>query len=207
MSVTVTAPSDGRAGFGQLHRVIDINEAGKSLLLRSFEINLRALDAIVQSKRNGALLRGFDEVSSQIRTWSRQLQGDVERLVQCGLEAVTGASLIIRERRMRRLMAAAAERGDDASARACSEDMQARLARHEAALSQRWRQIGGLVDDLKQLGMMACVLSRSALIEASSAGDDSREHLTLVSRDFYAKSEEVVETVGALARTMKEEMR
>ena len=84
----------------ELRRVVELNEAAKALLRQSFEINLRALDAIVQSKRGGGALRGFDEVSSQIRLWSRDLQEKVESLWALGRSAVTSASHLLQTRRV-----------------------------------------------------------------------------------------------------------
>jgi len=46
-----------RADF---ERVISLNEAAKELIARSFRVNLLALDAMVQSKRGGSSLRGFE---------------------------------------------------------------------------------------------------------------------------------------------------
>ena len=87
------------ASAGELGQVVSLNEASKSLLTRSFEINLRSLNAIVQSKRSGGRLRGFDDVSSQIRTWSRELHQQLEELGRLGRGAVGLASFLIRNQR------------------------------------------------------------------------------------------------------------
>ena len=77
------------------------------------------------------------------------------------------------------------------------------VAGHLAELKAAWRRILDAVDDLNQLGLMACVLSRSALIEASTATDGEREKLVNVSRDFYKKSEEVVGIVQTLGKSLR----
>jgi hypothetical protein len=51
-----------------------------------------------------------------------------------------------------------------------------------------------LLEDLQQLGLMACVLSTSALIEAAAAGKDSGD-LTIVSKDFAERSQKVADNI------------
>jgi len=186
----------------QLRRVVELNEAAKALFRQSFGINLRALDAIVQRKRGGGALRGLDEVSSQIRLWSRELHQKVECLWALGRSAVASASHLLQTRRVESFLErAVAGRGDTWASRSV-EQSRAIVAGHLAELKTAWRRILDAIDDLNQLGLMACVLSRSALIEASTASDDEREKLVSVSRDFYKKSEEVVGIVQALAKSL-----
>ena len=72
--------ADGAEEQANFNRVAGLNEAAKELVARSYQVNLLALDAMVQSKRGGSSLRGFDEVSSQMRRWSRDLHVELERL-------------------------------------------------------------------------------------------------------------------------------
>jgi len=187
----------------ELRRVVELNEAAKALLRQSFEINLRALDAIVQSKRGGGALRGFDEVSSQIRLWSRDLQEKVESLWALGRSAVTSASHLLQTRRVEAILERAVAGKRDTWAGRSLEASSQVVAGHLAELKAAWRRILDAVDDLNQLGLMACVLSRSALIEASTATDGEREKLVNVSRDFYKKSEEVVGIVQTLGKSLR----
>ena len=185
----------------ELGQVVLINEAAKRLLVRSFEINLRSLNAIVQSKRSGGRLRGFDEASSQIRTWSRELHGQLERLVGLGREAVGLASLLLRQQRMVGLLGSAARVSHNREAERALAEAEAALTTHRTALRGTWRRLFGVIDDLNQLGLMACVLSRSAMIEATAADADQRPQLDELTKDFYVKSEEVAAIVRGLSKS------
>ena len=186
---------------GELNQVVSLNEAAKVLSRCSFEINLRALDAIVQSKRSGRRLRGFDEVSTQMRTWSRELVQQLDELRALSCEALGLASLFIRQRRMTGLMTSALASSAFPGASAMQATVSATLEGRQADLKILWRRIIAAVEGLNLQGMMACVLSRSALIEATSSPDaEQRVQLGHVSQDFYKKSDEVVEIVRALAK-------
>jgi len=191
------------ASAQELLQVVSLNEAAKRLLTRSFEINLRALNAIVQSKRSGGRLRGFDEASSQVRAWSRELHQQLSRLGGMVRDAVGLASAAISQQRLVALFAAAARQSGNAACARVLTDAEAALARHRTALRGLWRQVVGAVDELNQLGLMACVLSRSAMIEATAADVGQRAQLEELTKDFYVKSEEVVEIVRGLSASIR----
>lgn len=191
------------ASAEELGQVVSLNEASKQLLARSYEINLRALNAIVQSKRSGGRLRGFDEASSQIRAWSRELHEQLVRLGAMVREAVGLASASIRQQRTLALFACAARQSQNAACPRVVDAAEAALLVHRTALRWLWRRIVDAVDDLNQLGLMACVLSRSAMIEATAADIDLRPQLEELTRDFYVKSEEVAAIVRALGTSTR----
>ena len=170
------------------------------LLARSFHVNLRALDAMVQSKRAGGTLRGFDEVAAQMRSWSRDLHRELERLGELGRQVVAQTSLAVKqEHSLRLLTQAAVASGRSDVAQICAE----RREQHEALdqeLNRAWRNVRELLHDLEQLGMMAAVLSRSAMIEAASGSEQHRAQLAEVSREFYANSQDVIDTLQATAK-------
>ena len=199
MSVTGLQAVGSRAV--ELGQVVVINEAAKRLLVRSFEINLRSLNAIVQSKRSGGRLRGFDEASSQIRTWSRELHCQLERLRGLGREAVGLASLLLRQQRMVDLLGPAARGSRNGHADGALATAESALAAHRISLRALWRRLLEAIDDLNQLGLMACVLSRSAMIEATAADAEQRPQLDELTKDFYVKSEEVAAIVRGLSKS------
>lgn len=80
--------------------VIALSEASKKLVTHSFQVNLLALAAIVQSRRAGQSLRGFDEVASQMRRWSVDLHTELEKLRGIGREAVSLASQLTKAARL-----------------------------------------------------------------------------------------------------------
>lgn len=195
---------NGRHGT-DLERVAALNEACKVLLERSFHVNLRALDAIVQSKRAGAALRGFDEVAGQMRNWSRDLHRDLERLVDCSRRVVGSTSTAAKnEHSLRLLTKAAAVSGNAAAARVRDEHRE-ELDSLEHHIVRLWREVTTLLHDLDQLGMMAAVLSRSAMIEAASGSNEQRGQLGDVAREFYGNAQSVLETLQIAVKIARRE--
>lgn len=178
-----------------------LNEAAKELIARSHQVNLLALDAMVQSKRGGSSLRGFDEVSSQMRRWSRDLHVELQGLAALSRQVVSEVSLASKEGHLLRLLQRAAE---SSASLAASETFSRRNAiqeERERTLMRLWRKVLDALGDLDQLGMMAVVLSRSAMIEASGGADGQRAQLGHVSQEFYRNSEAVM---NVLKLTLKE---
>lgn len=196
-----TKAQSERRGFD---RVTSLNEAAKELISRSFRVDLLALDAMVQSKRGGGSLRGFDEVSSQMRSWSRDLHRELEELRHLSREVVVNVSTASKEDHLLRLLArAAASTGDELATKAVALRETGQTERGQQ-LNVRWRRVLSSLGDLDQLGMMAVVLSRSAMIEASSGNPEQRAQLNDVSQEFYRNSEAVVAVLKALLKVMRQ---
>lgn len=191
----------GSEGFAQ---VVALNEASKALLSRSFSVNLLALDAMIQSKRGGGNLRGFDEVSSQMRTWSRDLHHELERLGELSRSIVARTSLASKQAHLIRLLQQAADRSDVATLTATCKRFVAAQQGLEEQLVRDWRAARQLLADLDQLGMMAIVLSRSAMIEAASGNADQREQLNHVSSEFYRNSQDVIDAIKLVSKRLSE---
>lgn len=184
-----------RTGETPLERVVAVYEGAKAILSDSHHVNLRALDAMVRSLRVGAELRGFAEVSTQMRQWSRELHAAVQQVTGFSAEQVSMVSAFEKRRRLIKLLAAASE--EPAAQRLLAQTLaQAKLETEytETALKKLKRSVRSSLEDLQQLGLMACVLSTSAQIEAA-AGGSSADDLTLVSRDFAQRSEKVTENI------------
>jgi hypothetical protein len=186
----------------EFDKVVELNEAAKQLLARSFHVNLLALDAMVQSKRGQSSVPGFDAVASQMLGWSRELQALLVKLGQASSIVVSRTSWTAKDAHTLGLLRAAAEQSQSALGRAVCERLQAECATSVLSLRQDWRHVTSLLSELSQLGMMACVLSRSAMIEACSAGPELRRQLSDVSREFNAHAEAVVDILSALVRAM-----
>jgi len=172
-------------------------------MARSLHVNRLALDAMVQSKATGANLRGFDEVSSQMRHWSRDLHGELERLRALSRELVVEVSHASKEARLLRLLRSATT-ACSATAHHCDfrrkEDAHVDRLEH---LRKLWRTMVLLLSDLDQLGLMAMVLSRSAMIEASSGTSEQRVQLGRVSQEFYQNSEFVISVLRAALKAVR----
>lgn len=188
----------------EFERVCSLNEAAKELIARSFRVNLLALDAMVQSKRGGSSLRGFDEVSSQMRSWSRDLHRELEELSRISRVVVSYVSQSSKEAHLLRLLRRAAGLSQSPLAAAVSEARSD--AQHERAneLKRSWRGVRAALGSLDQLGMMAVVLSRSAMIEASSGNAEQRAQLNDVSEQFCRNSEAVVTVLKALLKSVNQ---
>lgn len=199
-SAPALAPSDEQANF---KRVAALNEAAKELIARSYQVNLLALDAMVQSKRGGSSLRGFDEVSSQMRRWSRDLHAELERLAALSRQVVAEVSTASKEGHLLRLLERAALSSSHEAARKTLAQRQAIQQDRNQILVRLWRKVVDALGDLDQLGMMAVVLSRSAMIEASSGGAEQRAQLGHVSQEFYRNSETVVNVLKTVLKEMK----
>ena len=184
-------------------QVVTLNEAAKELLVRSAQVNLLALDAMVQSKRGGGNLRGFDEVSSQMRMWSKELHQQLRELGELSASVLLRTSLHSKQRRKLELLEEAARCSDNADAQAACERSLREHQSLEATLARDARRTRDLLSDIDQLGMMAIVLSRSAMIEAASGDDQQRAQLNLVSQEFYRNSEAVLEILKATLNEMR----
>jgi len=194
--------ADGAEEQANFNRVAGLNEAAKELVARSYQVNLLALDAMVQSKRGGSSLRGFDEVSSQMRRWSRDLHVELERLAALSRRVVGEVSTASKDAHLLRLLQRAADSSSNPVATQAFAARRAIQLDHEQGLARLWREVSDVLGDLDQLGMMAVVLSRSAMIEAASGAAEQRAQLGYVSQEFYRNSETVV---NVLKTALKEQ--
>jgi hypothetical protein len=183
---------------GGLGLIVEFNEASKIMEAQAFEVRLHALDALVRSAKDRSLtLAGFREVSSQMRSWGDDLTAIVEKLRKACADAVLAQCVLQNLRRRRRLVRAAR----------CQE-ADARLETREATTSGERRArllvLRSTLDDLRQLGLMAAALSRTAMIEATAASGDDRTVLMLAAREFGTQATNVLERGRALERSARE---
>jgi methyl-accepting chemotaxis protein len=184
-----------------LARVVAVHEGAKAILSDSHQVNLRALDATVRSLRGGAQLRGFAEVSAQMRQWSQELHAAVKQVTEISADQVNLVSAYQKRMRMIHLLSAACS--EPAASRMLARGLEQAKAEGQAletSLRQLKHRVRSLLEDLQQLGLMACVLSTSALIEAATAGADSKD-LTIVSKDFAERSQKVTENIRLMLAT------
>lgn len=185
--------------------VVALNQGARDLLSLSYRVNLLAIDAMLQSKRGGGDLKGFDEVSSQMRSWTRDLHDRLEELnVKCQA-VVARTSLYCRRREVLRLLEAAVAQSGNADLQRALGQLREGLKDIGAELDSDWRIVRGRLADLDQQGTMAVVLSRSAMIEAATGGAEQRAQLGQVSKAFYEHSQSAVQTLKSLLRQFREE--
>lgn len=165
--------------------VVELNEASKAMNAHAFEVRLRSLDALVRSvKAATPALASFREVSLQMRQWSDDLARQLAALHQICGEAVRKESAHRATIRKLRLLTAANERCSDDELKSCMERMEKAT---EASTEARRGLLQKLVFELgklRQLGMMAVVLSRAAMIEAAAAPPVDREELAYAANEF-----------------------
>lgn len=197
-----TTPGSANALSG----VVELNERAKRVLGDSHQIRLRAFDAIVRGIQGGARLRGFATVSEQMRGWGSELQTAVTELNKLTGERIALVSRVVKERRLANLLASAAR---TAPARAALAAIVTRVDEQLDALASELRRnrrrVRNALEDLRQLGLMACVLSTAAQLEAAAGNAEQFRDLTLVAKDFAERSNVVNETIrGMLARDRDE---
>lgn len=178
---------------------VTINEAAKSMSDLGHQVRLCALDAQVRNaKDHSANLAGFREVSLQMRRWSDDLASQLDRLRALCADSVKDESAYRTLQRKATLLKTTAATCHNDALGGCVREISERDAearhRRRAALARTLVEL----DDLRQLGMMAIVLSRTAAIEASGADPEERAVLAQVANEFGAHAEAVVKLGKAL---------
>lgn len=179
-----------------LARVVELNEGTKRILWVSHQVSLRALDAVVRSTRAGAALRGFVAVSSQMREWSRELHAAVRQVSGLSAAQVCNVSALLREeRRLSLLELATPSKQHGGTLLQATQRARALKASLELNIVRTSSDTTRSLEELQQLGLMASVLSRAALIEATSGNAEERSDLSEVAREFATHAEEVTTIV------------
>lgn len=180
-----------------LQRVVELSEGAKSIRRYAFEVSLSALGAIVRSTRSEVQLRGFKEVASQMRDWSRELERAVADITVLTSRQVRIVSDLARRTRLASLLERASIEPQAALALEASRALEQRALRN---LRGELRGLGSRLEEalhaIVQLGMMATVLSRAALIEAASGSDDERRELTIASQEFRDYASQVNDAIA-----------
>jgi methyl-accepting chemotaxis protein len=182
-----------------LGAVVAMNESAKAILDASRQVNLRALDAMVRGQRAGEALRGFAEVSSQMRQWSRELDTAIRQVSELSGQQVQLVSALVRQRRLLTLLTAAAQ--DESARSALGEALSRWGQEHERAqreLHHFERKLMTILEEIEQLGLMACVLARAAAIEAASGTPQQCLELGIVSKEFAEHSERIAQDIHRL---------
>jgi hypothetical protein len=176
-----------------LQVVVALNEASKAMSEHSFEVRLRALDALMRSVKNtGAALPGFREVSLQMRQWSDDLSAQLEELRKICAEAVGAESRQRTLDRRARLLTEASRQCAHGELQVCVD---AFVLKEKTSRRARRKQLDVTIEQLtalKQLGLMAIVLARTAMIEATAAQPEERVVLSQVSREFGEHAQAVL---------------
>ncbi|MBL8912231.1 MAG: hypothetical protein JNM17_16185 [Archangium sp.] len=186
------------ASTSGLNLIVEFNEASKEMESKAFEVRLRALDALVRSAKDRTLtLAGFREVSSQMRCWGDDLTAIVVRLRKACAASVV-AECVVQALKRRQVLLRTAR---------CDAAEQRLRAREAAVIAERSTHTSTLratLEDLRLLGLMAAALSRTAMIEATSAIGEDRTVLMLAAREFGEQAADVLERGRGLERSARE---
>lgn len=179
-----------------LGTVVRLNECAKTMRRYAFQVSLSALGAMVLSSRTGSELRGFNEVALQMRNWSRDLEDAARAVTLLTARRVRMVSDLLKQDRLRGLLRrAAAASGRQTRLTDCLAQRDRDLSALSAELRSADGRIADSLDAIMQLGLMASVLSRAALIEAAGGNSHQRRELTLVSQEFASYAERVNDTL------------
>ncbi|HEY6880358.1 MAG TPA: hypothetical protein VI299_20180 [Polyangiales bacterium] len=186
-----------------LLHVVELNETAKQLRRYAFEVGLSALGATVRSSRAAGQLRGFQEVATQMRAWSSELALAAQALYASCAENVRLESELVRRTRLLALIDRTSAQGAEAAIAACAarEHQGLQTLRHQQARASA--KVAVTLEQIVQLGLMASVLSRAALIEAASGQERERHELSIASQEFAAYADRVNDVVADACRQSK----
>jgi methyl-accepting chemotaxis protein len=164
---------DGQAS--DLRRVVKANEDIKKVIRISSEVNLVALNAMLVAKRSGEKSRGFAVVSSELRVFSRRLEGAMTGLGVLIFELVRDAAAMRKQHHERRHLLNIQARGHQM--RELMEPVLARVDERMRGTGEEigrgWYKLQLQLSRVLQLCETGGSLSRSAKIEAVYGGDMS----------------------------------
>jgi hypothetical protein len=174
-----------------------VSDQIRQIHIRSLEMHLHAMNAIVATRSRGIDVPGFATVASQMQVFSRDLEHCLSQLRDAVVRWVGVISQQVARDRRRAVFAAAAA-ASDASARAI-----ARLAHVPdptlASRTQVQRELVSLLDNARQLAVTGCVLARAAKLEAVHGGALAA-WLISAAEGFKVLADAVDESVRAIAK-------
>lgn len=186
---------DGEAD--DLRRLVRANEGIKHVIRISSEVNMVALNAMLVAKRSGERSRGFAVVSSELRVFSRKLEGAMTALGSLVFGLVRDAAAMQKQNRERRLWLKTMAQG-----RATRHLLQPMLCRKEDSMRSTgqdirhdWNRLQLQLGRALQLCETGGALSRSAKIEAVYGGE--------MSATLKQVAERIEETVNQIFATLK----
>ncbi|MBI4938040.1 MAG: hypothetical protein HY846_07465 [Nitrosomonadales bacterium] len=182
---------------GDLRRVVQANEVIKKVIRISSGVNLVALNAMLIAKRSGERSRGFAVVSSELRVFSRKLEGAMTGLGALIFELVRDAAAMrkqlherhhlfnipAREQQMREIMEPVLARMDE------------RMHKTRGQIGRDWHKLRLQLNRVLQLCETGGSLARSAKIEAVYGGD--------MSATLKQVANQIEETVNEIFSTLK----
>lgn len=180
-----------------LHRVVRTNEEIKKVIRISSGVNLVALNAMLIAKRSGERSRGFAVVSSELRVFSRNLEGAMTGLGALIFGLVRDAAAMRKQHHEQRhlLNIRVRERQTPEFIKPALARMEERMRKTAGEIGRDWHQLRLQLNRVLQLCETGGSLSRSAKIEAVYGGD--------MSATLKQVASQIEETVNEIFSTLK----
>ena len=156
-----------------LERTIIVNEEIKRIVSASAEIRLAAINAMLIAKRSGEKSVGFAVVSTELRVFSRQLDGYMQSLTELISGLIYSVARMLNQSRMQRIVQTAMDQSKKAGVYieklACLKMEHMQIARQD--IVKEWDVLTLQILRAERLCRTGVALSRSAKIEAAHGGD------------------------------------
>lgn len=156
-----------------LERTIIVNEEIKRIVSTSADMRLAAINAMLTAKRSGEKSLGFAVVSTELRVFSRQLDGYMQSLAELISGLIYSVARMLNQSRIQRIVQTAMDQskkaGDYIEKLACLKMEHMRIARQ--GIIKEWDVLTLQILRAERLCGTGVALSRSAKIEAAYGGD------------------------------------
>lgn len=197
---SMSLPLHAGADDSELRRAAVISDRIRLLHRQSYLMKLRASNAMVITRSRSTRVPGFEVVSAQMSTLSRELAGTLDALRTSTQAWVAAVSREMAARRQVNLLELAATAGDECARRIAP--VLATLCQRTSAMPAALRTLTFHLDDARRLAATACVLARTAKIEAVYGGTLAQNLLTAAA-EFTELADSVDAAVRAITRNLE----
>lgn len=188
------------ADDSELVRAAVISDRIHLLHRQSYLMKLRASNAMVITRSRSTRVPGFEVVSAQMGTLSRELAGTLDALRGATQAWVAAVSRDMAARRQVNLLALAAAATPECARRI--SPVTTRLRERASGTPPALRALTLHLDDARRLAATACVLARTAKIEAVYGGTLA-ENLLGAAAEFTELADSVDAAVRAISRNLE----
>jgi methyl-accepting chemotaxis protein len=192
---TTATNSSGHAS--DLERAITVNEEIKHIVATSSEVRLAAMNAMLTAKRAGERSLGFAVVSSELRVFSRQLDGFMQGLAGLISGLIQRVAELLKQTRVLRALQMTMDQSDKAHEllAALAQRKQEHIQRTRQGIMHEWEMLSLQLERAQRACGTGAALSRSAKIEAAHGGD--------MAPTLRQVAEQIEETVGSMLAILR----
>lgn len=182
--------------------IVRINEDIKSVVRLASRINMLALNAILLSRKAGAVALGFGVISDELRFFSKTLTQNMHNLMQLSYSSIQTVSLYQRHMRMSQLMALASQQIDEP---AYKNSIRVSLERDlllRNNTSKTYECLQQLLHDADDTSRFGSVIARALKIEATYGGSFSAM-LMQIAMEFGLFIDAIPEIINRLNNSVR----